>query len=409
MKGRAKVRISWRAVVELFCVATCTVLFLFTAMSIATVVLDGRTAGTRDYIEYWASGQQLAHHRNPYDAAALLNLERAQGLPAPISAMVMGNAPPALLLTYPLGFMGARTGECIWMLLLLVSLIAAVRLISAALGSNSQKVSILGYSFAPAIMCIPSGQMALFVLLGLALFLRFYQTRPIMAGAALWLCLLKPQIFVPFGLVMGFWILRNRQIRVLGGAFAAIGASIALIWVLDPRCWDEYLTMMGLMRYDRLIIPCLSVVLRQSVPSLPFIQYVPVVCGSVWALAFFWRHRTCWDWMEHGSVVLLVSLLVAPYTWFVDQSVALPALLRGAAVTRSRMMVAGLAFVTAAIELGVATKHDLLHSGLYLWTTPFYLIWYLIATRSRFAAAGSENSARTAVSEPAHSSQQAPV
>ena len=113
--------------------------------------------------------------------------------------------------------------------------------------------------------------------------------------------------------------------------------------------------------------------------------------------------------MEHGAAVLLVSLLVAPYTWFVDQCVALPALLHGVVVTRSRMMIAALAFASAVIEVGPLTKHDLLHSKFYLWTTPFYLVWFLVSVRAKSVAKSQENAAAIAVSEPAHTSQEASV
>lgn len=373
-----------RRLFEALAVGVAVIAFILTAMSIAMMLIAGHKAGTRDYIEYWAAGRQLTQHRNPYDAAATLKLERAEGLPDHILSMVMGNAPPALLLTYPLGFVSPSVGQYAWTLLLIVSFVVSVNLIAETLGSKRQIVKLLGYSFAPALVCIPVGQMALFVLLGLTLFLRLYQTRPMAAGAALWLCLLKPQLFLPFGVVLCLWIWRKRQFGILAGTLIALIASIVLIWILDPNCWSQYRAMMQLMRYDKAGIPCLSMVLRDSVPGFPAIQYLPCVAGTVWAVAFFWRNQDRWRWMEQGSTLLLVSLLVAPYTWFVDQCVAIPALLYAAAVTRSRVMIAVLALASVVIESGPLAGHDLLHSRFYLWTTPFYLAWYLLATRTEW-------------------------
>ena len=407
MNGTANVRISGSSLVELVCVPVCTLLFLFTALSICLVVLGRHTAGTRDYIEYWASGQQLVHHRNPYNITEILKLERAEGLPDSVRAMVMGNAPPALLLTYPLGFVDAQTGQYVWMFVLLGSLVASVRLLRSALETHKQIVSIIGYTFGPALVCIAAGQMAILVLLGLSIFLRFYKDRPFIAGAALWLCLFKPQILMPFGVVMCVWIWRHRQLKLFAGTVSALSVSAGLVWVLDPNCWGEYREMMRLMRYDQVIIPCLSMVLRDSMPRVPIVQYAPAALGSVWAMAFFWKHKRHWDWIKHGSNVLLVSLLTPPYTWFIDQCVALPALLRGATVTRSRMMVAILALATAVIEFGPFTKHELMHSKWYLWTTPFYLIWYLVSTRG-YAKTSSADIA-TASSEACDSPEEARV
>ena len=379
MVQSAKSRFSVRVLLELACVLICTLLFLFTGMSLLAVAFHGHQPGTRDYIEYWASGQQLVHHRNPYDAAAVLQLERAHGLSDHILPLVMGNPPPALLLTLPLGFLSARVGEILWMLMLLVAFVASVSMIVDSFAPDSRWLKLLGYSFAPALVCVEVGQMSLLVLLGLAIFLRLHKKYPMGAGAALWLCLLKPQLFLPFGLVLCAWIWTSRQYRVLAGAAISLALSAAVIWFIDPLCWSQYRGMMRLMRYDRVAIPCLTVALRDSVPGVPLLQYLPALLACVWAIAYFWKRRHRWDWMEHGSALILVSLLVAPYTWFVDQCVALPALLRGAAIVRSRRMIATLALASALIEFASVLKYDLMHSMFYFWTTPFYLAWFLVA------------------------------
>ena len=36
-------------------------------------------AADRDFIAYWAAGQQLAHHANPYDSTEVLRIEHAAG------------------------------------------------------------------------------------------------------------------------------------------------------------------------------------------------------------------------------------------------------------------------------------------------------------------------------------------
>jgi hypothetical protein len=112
-----------------------------------------------------------------------------------------------------------------------------------------------------------------------------------------------------------------------------------------------------------------------------WVQYVPSVIGCAWGLVYFWTRRLRWDWLRHGSLLMLVSLVSAPYSWLYDQVVAVPALLRGAFVTRSRSMLATLAFLSALIEValfGIVWKP----ATLYLWTLwsgPAWLIWYVYA------------------------------
>ena len=381
---RLSQRKTLRAIAEVLVVVVCTVVFVFTAVGICMAVLGPNAAGSRDFVEYWASGQQLLHRANPYDANAILRIERSlRGFPSDIPAMVMGNAPPALLLVLPLGFLGARSGEILWSLVLLACLVASVRMVRKIHGAPKNQLHYLGYSFGPALACAAAGQASLFVLLGLALFLRFHRSRPFLAGASLWLCALKPQIFLPFGLVLLAWIIASRRYRVLIGVASALGFSTAVAFVLDPLAWTQYRQMMSVLRYDRIPIPCLSMVLRRSIsPNTMWLQYLPAFLGCVWALAYFRRHRTDWDWMAHGSPLMLVSVLVAPYTWLVDQSVLIPALLHGLYLTRSRTLVALLALASAAIEIAPLRGMELLHSSFYLWTAPGWLAWYLYATRA---------------------------
>jgi len=95
-------------------------------------------------------------------------------------------------------------------------------------------------------------------------------------------------------------------------------------------------------------------------------------------LVYFWRRRAAWDWKIDGSLLMLVSLVAAPYCWLYDQCLAIPALLEGAYATRSRnlLTVLALAILLMDIEL-VCAVHVI--SPLYLWTAPAWLAWYLCA------------------------------
>ena len=51
-----------RVIVEFLIVGICTLAFALTTVGIIASLLEPHAAGTRDFVEYWASGQQLAHH-----------------------------------------------------------------------------------------------------------------------------------------------------------------------------------------------------------------------------------------------------------------------------------------------------------------------------------------------------------
>jgi hypothetical protein len=153
---------------------------------------------------------------------------------------------------------------------------------------------------------------------------------------------------------------------------------------MNPLVWMQYGEMMHQERLDRVLIPSPSTMLRQHVyPHTLWLQCLPAGIGCVWALAYYLKRRAEWDWVRDGSLLMLVSVFVAPYTWFMDQAVLIPALLRGAYLTRSRTLIAILALMSAVIEIAIFRKVPLLHSAFYVWSAPGFLVWYLFAGRSR--------------------------
>jgi hypothetical protein len=375
-----------RAIAEFLVVGICTVALALTVVGICAALLGKHAAGSRDFVEYWASGHLLAHHANPYDGYVILGLERSAGFPSNLPVLIMWNPPPALLLVLPLGFLGSTAGELLWSLLLLASLVTSVRIVWAMQGRPNNLVHLLGYSFGPALVCLLAGQVSIFVLLGLVLFLRLHRSRPFLAGVSLWLCLLKPHLFLPFGIVLLVWAIATRSYKLLVGVAAALGFSTGVVLLWDPLVWLHYSQMMSSMSTARMqqeLIPCLSIMLRWIIsPKAMWLQYLPSVLGCIWALAYFRKHYDHWDWMEHGSLLMLVSVVVAPYSWLMDQAILLPALLHAAYFTRSRSLIAVLALASAVIELGALRGVALLHSPFYIWTAPTWLAWYLYATRA---------------------------
>jgi hypothetical protein len=283
----------------------------------------------------------------------------------------------------PLGFLGEWPGDLLWSPLLIACLVASVRMVWTMHGRPKSLLQLMGYSFGPALVCIVAGQMGLLVLLGLTCFLRWHSSRPFLAGVSLWLCMLKPHLFLPFGVALVAWVFATRSYRVLGGAALALGVSAAIASSANPRIWTQYIQMLHADQVDTTPIPCLSMVLRRSVdPEASWLQYLPAALGCAWGLVYFRKRRDQWDWMEHGSRLTLVSIIVAPYAWITDQAILIPALLHGVHLCRSRGMLAPLALASAMIELGIFLGKHPFRSAYYLWTAPAWLAWYLWAVHS---------------------------
>jgi hypothetical protein len=361
-----------------FLIALVAGLALTITALLLAIQLTGNLAGSRDFVSYWATGRQLVQHANPYDRNAVSALEHASGLDVR-AVLIMRNPPWALPLAYPLGFLGLRVAAILWSLILLACLLLSVRIARQLYGSPPNRLHWLALSFTPALICLTMGQTALFALLGLVLFLRWLQHRPWLAGAALWLCALKPHLFLPFAAALAAWIVFSRAWKLAAGAAAALALSSAVASLIDPHAWLDYTRLMRSPSVENEFIPCLASAVRQWIdPQATWLQYLPAALCCIWALLYFWRRRAIWDWKTHGNLLMLVSLVAAPYCWFYDQCLAIPALLEGAYATRSRNLLAVLALAILVMDVEICAVR--VTSPLYLWTAPVWLAWYLLAT-----------------------------
>lgn len=307
-------------------------------------------------------------------------IEQAAGLDAKFKVGLMRNPPWAMALAYPLGFIGLRAGAFLWSVVLLGCLAGSVLMLWRMHGSPGNCLHWLGFSFAPALLCVSMGQTSLFVLLGYVLFLRLYRTHQYLAGISLWFCALKPHLFLVFGVVLLAWIVISKSYKILAGAAAAMAASCAAVYCIDPAAWSQYAQMMRTYGIENEPVPCLSILLRLWLrPQAMWLEFLPAAVGCAWALGYFFVRRHTWDWMKDGGALMLVSILVAPYCWIIDESLAIPSLLQGAYLTRLRSLLVVLALASVVIEAELMGGCKLF-SYFYVWTAPAWLAWYLCAT-----------------------------
>jgi hypothetical protein len=362
------------------CIVVATIGLL---IGILALGVNDQYAASRDFIEYWAAGQQLIQHANPYDPESILRIERAMGM-RENEPQVSFSPPIALCLLLPLGLVSAKTGFIVWLLAIIGSLLLSIWLIWILNGRPDSAYHFCGYLFAPAVACLLLGQIGTFLLLGVVLFLYWYERRPWLAGAVLLPCVWKPHLFLPFFIVLFLWSVSRREYRIVAGFCVAALASYGLTLYFDPHVWSQYLQMMK-STSGRLhgYVPTLSVTLRFLIaPRAVWLQFVPITAACLWATWHFWTRRHRWSWLDQGSWVLLVSAACTPYAWFTDEAILLPAVLygvyRAAQLGRSLMPIA-VAGVAALIEVcafgHIASTH-------YLWTVPAWMGWYIYAARS---------------------------
>ena len=334
-------------------------------------------AANRDFIQYWSAGQQLIHHANPSDAAATLRLQHGAGFKDD-KPQITRVPPSALFLALPLGFVGEKAGSVLWSFAILGALMGSIRLIWIEHGRPEGRLHLLGYLFPPSLACLLAGQIGVFILVGVVLFLYFQESKPYWAGAALLLCAPKPHLFLPFGVGLLAWIVARKAYKVLLGAFGAFIASCALTFFFDHAAWSHWIFMTRTAGLDKEFVPTVSMLFRLSInPREMWLQFVPAAVASVWALWYFRTHRKTWSWKREGPLLLAVSITFAPYAWLTDEAALLPAIFTGLYALES----AGLSLVPFGCIAGVALVEVLagvtMPSGYYVWTAPAWLAWYL--------------------------------
>lgn len=368
-----------RALRVLFALAMIAVTFAILTISLTST---GTTA-QKDFLCFWAAGRLLIHHANPYDAAAVFALEKSAGY-SETQPLVMWNTPYSLWLSLLAGLLSPVKAAALWILLITASIVASVRMLWNIHGRPPDRLHLLGYLFAPTFACTVFGQMSSFLLLGVVGFLYWHRSRPFLAGLCISLLALKPQVLLPFGLVLLVWMVLNRTYRVFLGAILGMAMAMAVPLWFRPAIWSDYLPILHTAVADSIIIPTVSSLVRIGVGGrhAQWVQFVPAILGGIWAIGYFARHRAQWDWNRHGPLLLLLSVFVAPYSWFFDEIVVLPAILAAAycCAERDRSLLGFAIPNVAALLMVFFVVH--VQSGAYIWTTTAWLVWYLFATRS---------------------------
>jgi len=342
----------------------------------------------RDYIQYWAAGQFLIHGGDPFDAQKVLELEWEQGYAAD-RPLVVRTPPWSLPLFIPLGLVNAFWGWVLWMTASVAALIASVRLTWKMFGKTRQSRSlcvVIGYTFAPVLGCLLAAQIGLLLLVGIVLFLVWEEKRPFLAGAALLLPFAKPHLLVFFWLALLIWVIARKKIAVAEGFLVAVASATGIALLIDHAAFQHYFRFLHTAAIENEFIPTLSGVLRLLLFRPYFrLQFVPMAFGLIWSVWYCVKHRTNWDWRDHGLAVMVVSILTTPYGWLTDEVVLMPAMVFAAVailggqkkIRVTTRIALGIFAVLNWILLMLLALHLPLQLGIYFWSSLLWFAWYL--------------------------------
>jgi hypothetical protein len=299
----------------------------------------------------------------------------------------MFNLPCTLFFVLPLGLFPVRLAIFLWSLTIIAALILSIRILWAMNGRRTDRLHLLAYMFAPVLACIILGQIVAIALLGFVLFLRLHDRRPLLAGISLVLLEVKPHLFLPFVAVLLVWVFKQRRFRVLAGALLGFTISFSVPLYFDHQVLQHYIPVFHSASALSNKLPNLSSMIHAIHPQYGWLQYALAICGCCWAVAWFLRKKDDWDWRDEGLLLMAVCFLVAPYSWFEDEVLMLPAVLSGIYLCADydRSLVPFVLLDAAAFALAFFVDFS---TGAYIWMGLAWFVW-IVYTRSlpaRFAS-----------------------
>jgi hypothetical protein len=346
---------------------------------------------TNDYVQYWAAGRLNLLGLNPYDPEQMLAVESSVGWPLDYPVMPY-YLPWVLAIFMPMGLPSYPSSRVLWLAFSLALLLGCATWLWRFYGGSRRgglwPIAAAGI-FAPAILMLVEGQVTPLVLLGVTGFLWFERRqRWLLAGAFAALTAIKPQLLILFWLALLVWMLDRRRWTVLSGAVLAGMTALVAAVVANPGVVGDYFYYLGHYHSPAgsdTATPATILRLLFGADKL-WLPFVPFLLGVIWFFLYWRKHRAAWIWGQQMPVLLLASVICAPYAWMHDEVVLLVVVLQAAVwlVCCNRPRVTGIAIVgylaLNAIALALLpTLHY--NQRWYVWMPLAFLVGYLVARR----------------------------
>ncbi|HTV82537.1 MAG TPA: glycosyltransferase family 87 protein [Acidobacteriaceae bacterium] len=373
--------------------ALALVLICFAMLAAVTVRLFLPPYPLFDFSGYWSAGRLFLEGQDPYSSASLLSLEHELGWQHR-GPLVMLCPPWSLPFLAPPAMFSYAHARVLWMAVTL-----SLDAFSAAglwhfFGGSRRQAWIAGavfLAFVPLGSAEGLGQITPLILAALTAFLLLTQAkRWFLAGLTLIGFGIKPQLLWLVAAAVLLWALQERRFRLIAGG----AVSLAAFWG-GAFAWNRSIASYPGSAYSAAIETNCGIggLLRQLVPGThPWLQYIPCVFGAAWFVWYWLRHRRGWDWRQHLPLLLLVSLASAPYCWFHDFTLALPAFVQLAVERAQRSpLVIGSWFLLQVVILTPDNK-PLASTLSALWI----VFWLFARSEARHAALSPARSAQPA-------------
>jgi len=272
--------------------------------------------GWNDFVAFYA-GSHLAGSRDLYNQRRMIQVEyQTTGVGGETLQFI--RPPYYALLLWPLGRLPYRLAYTAWQSLSLAAVIAFVCLWPY---TNRWPALWACCWSVPLSACFAQGQDCAFLLIWIALVLRFYKDRPFLAGLVFSFCAPKFHLF----LLVPILIALQRRWRLASGFLTGAGAMAVVSFVAGGMTWPmDYSRMLQ----SQKISPGASIMpnLHGLLAGAAHATLLEIGLGALVAVAVgLVARRSCFE--QALAATLVGGLLVSNHAYPADAVVLIPALL----------------------------------------------------------------------------------
>jgi hypothetical protein len=368
---------------------TLLILSIILFARISSILTVSRFLHSDDFVRYWASGKLNVQGENPYELTRIIKLQEEAGdTESDLTKAIVLNPPWAITLLMPFGLLHYFMGRLSWLFLSIILILLSAVILSRIYSGNPKHrwfVILLVFIFAPTISVLEVGQIAAFVLIGIVGFLFFTSVvrNDWMAGISLAIISIKPQLILLFWIALLFWIIQQRRWKIPISTIITILSLTLIAMVTNPNIIKQYLNMLQTYQISDWASPTIGSYIRYFWFETQqfWLQFLPIVLGGIWLTYYWYRHHETWNWMDELPIILLVSMVLSPYSWTYDLVILVPAVALAAIWIASdwKRWTTALMLITF---LGISILDLVLHMKLdefwFIWVAPALLIWFLL-------------------------------
>jgi hypothetical protein len=351
-----------------------------------------------DFIEYWSAAKAFLYEGNPYNSDELLFFQN-QGGSNNSQPLMMYNPPWTLAFILIFGLFDRSIGQLIWLLInITILLFSTLQIWKIFANQSSQRwiAFLVAFSFVSTILVLALGQITPFVLLGLVGFLTFIPNPKydIASGLSLVLISIKPQLAIIFWFALVFWVVQQRRWLILISGSVAIIILTGILSIYNPHLIHQYLGMLQTHQIFMWENPTIGSYLHfiWFGNNNFWFNFIPLIFGGIWFIYYWNKKHKSWKWEDELPILLLVSILISPFTWSYDYVILVPVILLAASwLSRDWKRLSTLVLVGIFLTMNILglILHTRLSDFWFFWIAPILLVWFLYIRKQYFYSMNS--------------------